>query len=255
MAFEMSSGAIEQPPRLSHLGSTRTRTRKAPAQMILSFITAIGESDCETIGSGILAQPANAVSSLSFAVFGIVVLFSMSGGEGPERSNRLIIGLLMIATGTGSVLFHGPQGPASHFLHDVTILLTMIGIVTMNVAGLRRWREHRVWMILLATAVAVSGVLLIWPMSTNVLAVAGLALVVGQDIALHRSGTLQLRWWIAAVAAMGLALVFFVAGRTASPFCDSESLVQGHALWHILAATALWAYFMATAPTRRGIEE
>jgi hypothetical protein len=255
MVFEMSNGAIEQPPRLSHLGSTRTTAPKAPAQMILSFITAIGESDCETIGDGILAQPANAVSSLSFAVFGIVVLFSMSGEEGAERSNRLIVGLLMIATGTGSVLFHGPQGSASHFLHDVTILLTMIGIVTMNVAGLRRWREHRVWMILLVTAAAVSVVLLIWPMSTNALAVAGLVMLVGQDIALHRSGTLQLRWWIAAVAAMGLALVFFVVGRTVSPFCDSESLVQGHDLWNFLAATALWAYFMATAPTRRGIEE
>jgi 4-amino-4-deoxy-L-arabinose transferase-like glycosyltransferase len=222
--------------------------------MIFSLISAIGESDCENIGSGILAQPVNAFSSLAFVVFGIVVLFSMSNREGTERVNRMIIGTLMIATGIGSVLFHGPQGPASHFLHDATILLTMIGIVTMNLAGLLRWREQRVWVILGVVGLVVSVILLIWPASTNLVAGVALVALVGQDIALHRSGSIETRWWIAAILTMAVASLFFVAGRTGSPFCDSSSLFQGHALWHILSATALWAYFIATTPTRLRIE-
>jgi hypothetical protein len=221
--------------------------------MLLSLITAIGESDCESIGAGVLAQPVNAFSSLAFVVFGFIVLFSMRAQGQTERVNRLIIAMLMIATGIGSVLFHGPQGPASHFLHDVTILLTMTAIVAMNLAGILEWTERRVLVILLSVGIAVSVVLLTWPSSTNVVAGIALAALVGQDIALHRSGSINTRWWIAAVVAMAVALLFFITGRTGGPLCDSSSLFQGHALWHILAATALWAYFMATTPTRRGI--
>ena len=223
--------------------------------MFVSFIDAIGESDCETIGGGFLAQPVNAISSLAFVLFGIIVLISAVKEPRTERVNRFIVGALMIATGIGSVLFHGPQGPASHFLHDATILLTMAAIVTMNIAGLLHWKEKRVLLILGATGVAVTAVLLIWPSSTNVVAALALVVLIAQDIALHRSGSIRTRWWIAAIVAMAVALLFFVAGRTGSPFCDSASLLQGHALWHILAATALWAYFLATTPTRLGIEQ
>jgi hypothetical protein len=223
--------------------------------MLLRLVSAIGETDCETIGSGILAQPVNAVSSLAFSVFGLVLLFSMSRYDGPERVNRLIIGILMIATGIGSVLFHGPQGSASHFLHDVTILLTMTAIVTMNVAGLLRWTEQRVWLILVGTALVISAVLLIWPSSTNVVAGIALVALVVQDVALHRAGSIRTGWWIAAIVAMAVALLFFVVGRTGGPLCDSSSLFQGHALWHILSATTLWAYFIATTPSRLGISK
>jgi predicted membrane channel-forming protein YqfA (hemolysin III family) len=221
--------------------------------MLSSFISAIGESDCERIGTGVLAQPVNAISSLAFALFGLIVLFSIRAQDETERINRLIFGVLMISTGIGSVLFHGPQGPSSHFLHDATILLTMTAIVTMNLAGLLEWTERRVMAILATVGVGVSVVLVIWPTSTNVIAGLALVALVIQDVALHRSGSVNTRWWITAVVAMAVALLFFVAGRTGGPLCDSASLFQGHALWHTLAATALWAYFMATTPTRLGI--
>lgn len=221
--------------------------------MLIPLVSAIGETDCEAIGSGILAQPANAISSLAFTVFGLVILFSVSRSAGPERTNRSIIGILMIATGIGSVLFHGPQGSASHFLHDVTILVTMTAMVTMNVAGLLRWSEQRIWLILGGTALVISVVLLIWPPSTNVIAGIALVAVVVQDIALHRFGSVRTGWWIGAIVAMAVALLFFALGRTGGPVCDSSSLFQGHALWHVLSATALWAYFIATTPSRLGI--
>lgn len=221
--------------------------------MIVSFILGIGESDCEHIGGGFLAQPVNAISSLAFVVFGIILVISAVSEPRNEKTNRFIVGALMIATGVGSVLFHGPQGPASHFLHDATILLTLTAIVAMNIAGLLHWKEKRVWLILGTTGVLVTVLLLMWPSSTNAVAAVALIILVAQDVALHRSGSLRTRWWIVAIAAMAVALLFFVAGRTGSPFCDSASLLQGHALWHILAATALWAYFVATTPTRRGI--
>ena len=43
-----------------------------------------------------------------------------------------------------------------------------------------------------------------------------------------------------ALAAAGAACWW--AGRTASPWCDPDSLLQGHAAWHLLGASALAAW-------------
>ncbi|HEX4907743.1 MAG TPA: hypothetical protein VFW32_04060, partial [Actinomycetes bacterium] len=46
-----------------------------------------------------------------------------------------------------------------------------------------------------------------------------------------------------ALAAAGAACWWL--GRTASPWCDPDSLLQGHAAWHLLAAAALAAWAVA----------
>jgi len=223
---------------------------KDTQRMVLRLLIAIGESDCENIGGGFLAQPVNAVSSLAFLVFGIIALFSMSSRATAERSNRLVFGALMIATGIGSVLFHGPQGQASKYLHDVTFVVTLLAIATMNLAGILGWSQRRTWTNLGGVSAVVATLLLVWPSSTN--AIAGLTFLslVGVDVALRRSGTIHRRWWFTAVVAMVVAGLFFASGRTGGPLCDSSSLFQGHALWHVLSATALWAYFQSTTPVR-----
>ena len=47
----------------------------------------------------------------------------------------------------------------------------------------------------------------------------------------------------AALAAAAAGAACWWLGRTASPACDPDSLLQGHAAWHLLAAAALacWA--------------
>jgi hypothetical protein len=47
----------------------------------------------------------------------------------------------------------------------------------------------------------------------------------------------------AALATAAASAACWWAGRTASPWCDPDSLLQGHAAWHLLtaAALALWA--------------
>ena len=159
----------------------------------------------------------------------------------------------MIATGIGSVMFHGPQGPASHFLHDATFLLTLLALVALNLTGVLGWKSRRTWVVFGLSSGVVMAILLVWPESTNIVAGVVVLAIVGVDILVHRSTSIRQRWWIASVVTMGLAVVLFVLGRTGGPLCDSESIFQGHALWHVLSATALWAYFEATVPARVGV--
>lgn len=215
-------------------------------------VIAFGESDCESIGSGLLAQPVNAVSSLVFSIFGAAVLLTLSRGTGTERTNRLIFGLLMVSTGIGSFLFHGPQGQLSHFLHDVTFIVTIVAVALMNARSIVGWSYRTMITVLVGAGVAVSTVLIAWPSSTNIVAGLSVLAIATSDLALYRGGPRRSRSWAISVAIVVLAAVFFILGRTGGPLCDSASLFQGHALWHILSAASLWLYFEATAGARTG---
>ncbi|MEP6663038.1 MAG: hypothetical protein ABJC04_05170, partial [Verrucomicrobiota bacterium] len=41
----------------------------------------------------------------------------------------------------------------------------------------------------------------------------------------------------------GVALVFWNLWQTKSPLCDPHSLMQGHAVWHLLDALSLFFLF------------
>jgi hypothetical protein len=56
----------------------------------------------------------------------------------------------------------------------------------------------------------------------------------------------------AALAATGAGLACWWAGRTAGPWCDPDSLLQGHAAWHVLGAVALAAWGRAVLDPGRG---
>jgi hypothetical protein len=223
--------------------------------VVQHLLIAIGESDCEHIGSGFLAQPMNAISSLAFVLIGFAIWLSANRNEGQERVSRWVFGGLLVATGIGSVLFHGPQGPASHFLHDATFLVALVTLVVLNLAGVFGWDSQRKWMILAVSSGVSVVILLVWPTSTNIIAGVAVLALVGVDISIHRSSSVHQRWWIASIVTMGFAVAVFVLGRTGGPLCDSESIFQGHALWHILSAIALWAYFEATTPARLGVRQ
>ena len=50
-------------------------------------------------------------------------------------------------------------------------------------------------------------------------------------------------WPVLAIGVFLAGLVFWAIGRTGSPFCDPDSLVQWHAVWHVLAAVAVLILF------------
>lgn len=220
--------------------------------MITSLLHAIGESDCEHLASGFLAQPVNAISGLAYAVFGIVVFVSIRHSLGADRIIRAVFGSLLVATGLGNVLFHGTQGSASRFLHDASFLLMLFFIAIATVWSLRGWSLRSHLAFFAGVVLALSVLLVVWPSATNMLAGISAVALIGSDVLARRAQAIRRRWWRGAVLAMGVALAFYVAGRTGGPLCDSSSLLQGHALWHVLSGAAFWAYFEATAPSRTG---
>ena len=216
------------------------------------IIVALAESDCEDIGTGWLAQPVNALTSLVFSVVGLIVVAWARGVAGIERHVRLGIGIGLIATGIGSFLYHGPQTAGSQFLHDITFLTTLVIVGVANLRAGLHWSERTMWLVVVAVVAVVSIVLVASPAITNGFTGLSIALIVAGDIAVRRNGAIDMRSYWAAIGLLVLALVFFVLGRSGQWLCDPDSLFRGHGLWHVFSGLAVAAYAVATSPARMG---
>lgn len=216
------------------------------------LIVALGETDCERIGDGWLAQPVNALTSLVFSVVGFVVIAWALGVQGIERRVRYGIGLGLVASGIGSFLYHGPQTAGSQFLHDITFLATLALIGLANLRAGLSWSERTMWVVFGVALGAISVILLGLPEATNVFTGLSIVLIVGAHVVVRRHGRVDRGSLITAVLLLGASLVFFALGRSGGWLCDADSLWQGHGAWHVLAALALAAYAVATSPARMG---
>jgi hypothetical protein len=177
--------------------------------------------DCERIVHGFLAQPVNAITSLAFVVAGALVAW--------RRPDRRFFGLLVALVGVGSFLFHGPMPHRAEWLHDASI-----GWVLAAVA-LDRAR-HWLWVAIPAVSLAFA----LLPVAADpvmVILAAGLVISEGaRGVRLRNPvGPLSL-----AVLAVGAGVG--TMSRTGWPWCEPNSLIQGHAVWHVLAASALFIW-------------
>jgi hypothetical protein len=190
--------------------------------------------DCEQLRSGLVAQPANSVSSLAFIVAGVWIV---------GRARRLtvngdaaVIALVAVAVGIGSVAFHGVADAPSHWLHDTT-LLVLLSLVAVKHVGPRTLALSRAAPLL---GVGAGSVVLASPNSTTLVAIMLVLCVVASEVALtlrHGSSTIQRS--LALMLAFGLLASWL--GRTGSVLCRPESVLQLHALWHVtMAVAAAW---------------
>ena len=172
--------------------------------------------DCEAIAGPLLGQPVNTLTSLAFVAGGVVLL-------GMGRVRWVAWGL--VATGIGSVLFHGPMPSYGEWAHDVSLawlLLTVVG----TIAG---WRPlvHLFGLSALAVAFAVFP-----PLGDPVGAVLGVGAVIAVLVDSKSRA-------IGPVALLVAAAIIGRFGATGNPLCDPDSILQPHALWHLGATAAV----------------
>lgn len=176
--------------------------------------------DCEELRPGWLAQPVNAASCLSFLVAAAWLWrrLARAGSGSPEAA--LFCGLVA-ANGVGGVAFHGPGDRASHWLHDTALVGTFAAMAASRAP-------------VAAGATALAGVgLAVKPSATNVASVLGTALVAGSEARRRRRPRARTGAVLLTAAAVN------AVSRTGGPCCRPRSLLQGHALWHVLNAVAL----------------
>src|SRR5687767_9433835 len=84
-------------------------------------LAALGGTDCEHLGTGWLAQPANAASSLAYVVVGGWLL-RRAAQRRTDRVRLVVAGTAMAAVGLASGAYHGPQPAWAGPAHDWSIV-------------------------------------------------------------------------------------------------------------------------------------
>lgn len=205
--------------------------------------TPLAYADCERIRDGLISQPANAASSLAYVGAGAALIARGARAPKGRRAWLVAFGAATAANGIGGVGYHGPGGAASRWLHDSALLATL-GLMAFadveHLAGDTAWRRSAL------AAVAGGGLLAIAPdASTAAQVVLGAAVVASEGASyVARRGTAsrsELRRRFGPLVVVGAAAVaVYTASRTGGPLCRPDSLVQGHAAWHVLTAFLLW---------------
>lgn len=217
--------------------------------MIAGFLVErLGDTDCEGLRDGLLAQPVNAISSLAFAIVGAWLIGRGWRRPRGRRSYTVVFGLVLASVGAGSVLFHGPQWSGSKWLHDASIAWALAFVVVYDLALARGWGPQRGLLAYWGAAAAIGLVMAVYPAGNEAVVGVLVLLAIGSEFYLRRflkgadsSPGIRAAYWIAAVAFV-LAAGGFLFGRTDSSLCDPDSLVQLHGLWHLLTAVAAAAF-------------
>lgn len=208
----------------------------------------IGETDCELIDDGFLAQPINALSSLAYVVVGVWLTSRALRRDGPERATQAAYGLALAGVGVGSFVFHGPMPPGARLIHDLTIASVFAVILARGAGHLRQWSE-------VAALAAAGGVTALIGVVMAVSPGGGLLLsglvgtsAVAMEIFFYRSGRRPPlpgragRLLLVMVGLLVLAGSIQLLGRTGAPLCDPDGLFQAHGVWHVLTAIAFGIY-------------
>jgi len=214
----------------------------------------VGGSDCEHIGQGLLAQPANTLSSFAYVVAGALLLWRAFARRSPPHVATLVYAVTVLGVGVGSVAFHGPMPAWGRFAHDFSIAAVLAFVIGYDVALARGATVGRGLVIFSVVGAVCAVVLAGWPDAANGLDALLVAGAVAAELAATRSPTGRAagnaRVWILAAGVLTIGAVVNALGRTDAPLCDANSPVQLHAVWHVATAFVLWLYGTAVLGRR-----
>jgi hypothetical protein len=216
---------------------------------------------CERVHDGFVKQPANTWSNVAFIFSGIYIgwlsyknRFTANNLMTQTSFIPILFACIVVFLGPGSIAMHGSNGPWGGFLD----LLSMFMISSFVFCyGLRRLlgMSDLMFGILFVISVVASCWVFLNPINNTTPFISlsewifGLQLVLSFPVELylrhhHQTKSIMHRG-IASMLTMMVAFGIWNLSRTTeSWFCDPESLIQGHAIWHILNALAAYFLFM-----------
>lgn len=217
-----------------------------------------GANFCERAHDGAVAQPANTLSNLGFVVAGLLIARHAQRRQHTDAAHprhvmsttvATVFACVVVLLGPGSAAMHATQSEWGGHLDMLSMYL---------VAGFAaawawvRWtrRGTRSFVTAYVACVAACELVGLWPEPIPVVHYSGnlafgvlLVAAVVLETALWRRGETDrvFRHGVVALAAMLVAFAIWLLSNAG--WCDPDSLLQGHAAWHLLCAVAAyWLY-------------
>lgn len=201
----------------------------------------VAASDCERCRDGLVAQPVNTASSLAYVAAGAWVWATSRRAGHPALAGSLAIA----AIGVGSVAYHGPGGRLGQWMHDAALVAT--GALAL---GHTLTDRRSISLSVAAAASVVGGAALAAEPRLGTPAPVVLTAMAAAAVTFRHRWTTPGGREAGALAVLAGAGAVHTLSRTGGPWCRPDSLLQGHALWHVATAAAL-AQLATNAPVRR----
>ncbi|MFC8922557.1 hypothetical protein [Cellulosimicrobium sp. NPDC057127] len=203
---------------------------------------------CELAGGAPWTEPLSTWTSLAFVVAGGAVVVSAPRrragvpDDAAAARLRVALGVLVVLVGLGSVVQHGPSPSWNPVAHDPPLLGTLALVAADAVADLTGRRTRTSWW-LLPTLVSVGVAAVSVPASTLFQVAVAVVAVVASTVRAVRRPSVRRRT-VTALVLLALGGAIGTLTRAGWPLCDADGslgvTLQGHAVWHVLAAVALW---------------
>ncbi len=217
---------------------------------------------CEALRPGMFRQPANTWSSLGFGLAGLLVL-----GRGwrdhaqrhrapanllaAQPAYSLLYGLALLIIGGGSAFYHASLSLPGQFVDGFGMYL--IATFMLVYARARTAASpRRLVLLYVVLNLGLAGLLLALPELRRYAFAVVLLLGVGMELHTVQRQQLRIQTRYIKQGLLLLALAFGIWLLDLSKtVCAATSLLQGHALWHLLGAIAalyLYRYYRSEQP-------
>ena len=199
-------------------------------------------------GEALIVQPANSWSSYGYAFAGFLMILLARGRDWQSGFPSLaaqVFGATAIFVGLGSVLLHATLTLWGQFFDVMGMYLVSDFMLVSAIARWRSMTDRNAAILYLVVVAALLAVLYAVPEVRRWLyAVVLLTSIITElGFARPRRPGVVTRYYLLGIAAKAVAFTIWNLDQSGR-VCAPESLLQGHAVWHLLGATALWLTFL-----------
>ena len=214
-----------------------------------------GANFCEAARDWVVRQPANTFSNVGFVAAGLLIAWHASVRDSigtvmtAHRHLATAMACVVVLLGPGSAAMHATQSAAGGHID----MLSMYLIAAFAAAyAATRWLRggSRLFSAAFVGGVAFCELVGGWGGEVPVVMSSGNAaftilLVVATvlEVLIMRRGEGQAQRIFAYASLISILTAFAIWNVTKEELCDPHSLVQGHAIWHILCAVAAYCLF------------
>ncbi len=225
-----------------------------------------GAEYCEAARDGWLKQPANALSNLGFVVAGLAIGWHARRpdrlGDTLPRYSGLAAGYgcLVVLLGPASAAMHATQSSLGGLLDVTSMYLVASFAAAYAVTRRRRGGSTSFWWTFAALVVACELVGLydrdipVVHFAGNVAFALLLVVAVVVEVLLWRGGPARTDLRFGGAALTSMVVAFVIWNLSQHGWCDPDSLLQGHAVWHLLGALAAYLLFRLYASEKAGAD-
>ncbi len=216
-----------------------------------------GDGFCEAARDSWVRQPANTASNIGFVLAGLAVAWyagdrSALGGAMVRRPwLATAYAVVVVLLGPASAAMHATQSDLGGRL-DMLSMYLVAGFALAY--AVMRWVRGGPWVLVAGYAVVLvaselaenlGGHVPVVHHAGNLAFAVAIVAALAIELALWRRGDPRqdVRFGLAAVGSLLVAFGIWNLAQNGTTFCHPESLLQGHAAWHLLDALAAYLIF------------